>query len=517
MSGRFSESDIWRLQRRYYEDKGIEAWNSGEVPYYITSNPRLAHAYAAMIHGFIRDRERLMPQSDQPVHVIELGAGSGQLAFHILQRLELLFRHDSKPATRYRYIMSDLAEKNIEFWSRHPKLQPYFEQGVLDVCLMDAARTRELSLLAGETTIGLKQLDHPIVVIANYVFDSLPQDLFFFHHGKMYEGEVEWVPPEDQAEAYSEHGRLEYEYSEIVEKFYGHPGYDELLGTYREQLQSTHLLFPFAALDCLERLRELTASGELALLTVDKGDIRLEDLENRDAPVLVPHGGCFSLSCNFHALFAYYERLGAAIRFHEYRLNSLILSAVWAVSEPEAYAEAKLAYELYVEQFSPGDFYTLKTNYWRSVSDMDIRELLSWIRLSGYDAAFVWRGSDRLAELLPDAGEADRAEACEVLMKVWEAYYSIDEQQDLPFTLGLLLYLIDRNELALTFFSLSLQADPNAASTCYNIGLCNYALKDYPAALSYFERALELHPGHEGARRLIQHMALPMGESNIND
>lgn len=46
---RFSEAPIWDLQRTYYEELGIKAWNNDQVPQYITSNPMIATAYAEMI------------------------------------------------------------------------------------------------------------------------------------------------------------------------------------------------------------------------------------------------------------------------------------------------------------------------------------------------------------------------------------------------------------------------------------------------------------------------------------
>lgn len=53
---RFSEAPIWSLQRKYYEDAGLEAWRNDQVPQYITSNPATAIAYAEMILLFYKIR-----------------------------------------------------------------------------------------------------------------------------------------------------------------------------------------------------------------------------------------------------------------------------------------------------------------------------------------------------------------------------------------------------------------------------------------------------------------------------
>jgi tetratricopeptide (TPR) repeat protein len=495
MNKRFSQASLWERQLQYYESKGMEAWQSGEVPYYITSNPKIAHAYAHMIHGLLRDRAWMRPGENQPVYVVELGAGTGRLAFHVLRRLEELRRQERGPLPSYRYIMSDVSERNIEYWRAHPKLAPLIEQGVLDVCRFDANRDEELMLIESGETISKKDLAHPVVVIANYFFDTIPQDLFYISEGSLYEcGVVE--------EESAEQEELKLEYRLIPDGNYEQSGYNRLLEQYRTSLQSTHVLFPSIALDCLERLRAMTKESELVLLSADKGTPHLEELDGEAAPALVAHGSGFSLSVNYHAIFSYYRNLGGEARYSAYHHNSLYLSAVLALSEPAAYKEVQAAYTMSVEQSSPGDFYQLKLCFWEQAERMQIRELLAWLRLSGFDANFVWKASDRLLQLLPEAGDSEKIELGEVLQRVWEEFYSIDDPQDLAFTFGTLFYSLDRYEAALASFRESLRVDPTVHSTYYNMGLCYYELDQREEAKTSFRQALELYPAHEGSHRL---------------
>jgi hypothetical protein len=50
---RLSQSLLWRLQRNYFEQHGIDAWSSGTVPHHITSSPFIADAYARVVIGFL--------------------------------------------------------------------------------------------------------------------------------------------------------------------------------------------------------------------------------------------------------------------------------------------------------------------------------------------------------------------------------------------------------------------------------------------------------------------------------
>ena len=85
----FSESLIWQLNRDYYQEAGIEAWSDGVVPHNMTSNSMVGKTYAELILGFLQDLAS-KGQTTDTVYIIELGAGHGRLAFHILKHLERL-------------------------------------------------------------------------------------------------------------------------------------------------------------------------------------------------------------------------------------------------------------------------------------------------------------------------------------------------------------------------------------------------------------------------------------------
>lgn len=169
---RFSEAPIWELQRTYYEQLGLQAWANDQVPQYITSNPMIGTAYAEIIFGFLQDRAQ-KGFTTEPVVVLELGAGVGRLAFHVLQQLCELIQYAGVLLPPFRYVMSDLPWKNIEGWQQHEGLKPFVEQGMLDFARFDAVRDTELSLTQSGLVIKPGELGQPLMVIANYFFDSI--------------------------------------------------------------------------------------------------------------------------------------------------------------------------------------------------------------------------------------------------------------------------------------------------------------------------------------------------------
>src|SRR5262249_35717038 len=136
--------------------------------------------------------------------------------------------------------------------------------------------------LVGEFSLDV---EGPLVVIANYVFDSLPVDAFAVKDGALAEcladGSRRPVTP------------------------YGDPDLDTLLELYRTTLDDTVFRLPVTALRAVRRLRELSGD-RLLVLAAEKAFSTEEALGFRGEPELARHGsGAVSVMVNFHALGAY--------------------------------------------------------------------------------------------------------------------------------------------------------------------------------------------------------------------
>ena len=136
----YAASMLWALQRQYFEEMGMEAWRLGEVPHYVTSNPRHARAYAATIMGLYRDLRSMAGAEAvlEPIPILELGAGSGRMAFYILRQLEELCADEGIALDQFRYILTDFTQRNLDCWRVHPRFASYIERGLLDIALVDA-------------------------------------------------------------------------------------------------------------------------------------------------------------------------------------------------------------------------------------------------------------------------------------------------------------------------------------------------------------------------------------------
>lgn len=91
-----SQSLIWRLQRDFYAQRGLKAWTEDLVPSYITNNPFIAEMYAQIVAGFISDcmqpAQRAPLSPENPLRILELGAGTGKFSYLFLRKLTALLQ-----------------------------------------------------------------------------------------------------------------------------------------------------------------------------------------------------------------------------------------------------------------------------------------------------------------------------------------------------------------------------------------------------------------------------------------
>ncbi|WP_373230702.1 tetratricopeptide repeat protein [Cohnella sp.] len=500
---RFSEAPIWELQRSYYEEQGIKAWQNEVVPQYITSNPIIAAAYAEMIFGFLQDRAKLGYASEL-VTIVELGAGSGQLAFLVLTELCELTEYAGFTLPPFRYIMSDLAVKNISFWQQHRSLIPFVEKGILDFAKFDAVKDTELKLTQSGVLIRPGDLQQPLMVIANYFFDSIPQELIYMEDSKIYECKVSLQHPDGAADLSAsemlEKVILEYHYRRAADYERETYPYRDVIEIYRQKLDDSHILFPAIGMACLERLGQLSQQGFL-LLTADKGDHRLENWEFAEPPKLIVHGS-FSLTANYHAIQTFFERKGAQSLFTSHHYNNLNVGCILMLQDLNSYGNTRLAYRRFVDRFGPDDFFSMKQWFDGQLEQLEIRQILALWRLGGHDAQWLLQSAKRISSLLPTSNEAEMEDVRRGIHLMWKSYYPMEGKHNLALDCGLLLYQMDLFKDARVFLERSLIHSEADSELLYHLAVCCYEVGHEGAALDYAQRTLAMEPDHEGALAL---------------
>ena len=502
-----SQSLLWTLQRRYFESQGVDAWRANVVPYYITSNPYIAQAYARLVLGYLRD---LQPSLDpaQPVYLLELGAGAGRFAYHFLIKFHDLLAQSPLAQQPVCYILTDLAEPNLAFWQAHPAFQDWLASGKLDFARFDAVHDREIHLRQAGRALTPGALANPLVLIANYFFDSLPQDAFHFEDHTLAECQVSLVStqpePDPSDPAVLPRLTIRFQSSPCRPDYYQDPALDDILDHYRARLAASYLVFPAQGIRCLRHLADL-AGGRLLLLSGDTALSQLEQWEGHGAPDIRMHGS-FSIEVNYHAIGQYVQSQGGQYLSPDHPASYLTVCAFALGGSPTGFAETRLAYAEAVQRGGPDDFFLMKSGLEKNYTTLNLDELLAYLRFSGWDGRLFLDCFPALLAQAPAASPAAQDELARVLEQLWRNYYHLDEERDLPFNAGVLLFKLGRAAQAQTFFERSQATYGPSAATHYNLATCCVQQRKPHTALSHVKAALALDPTFEPALALYEHL-----------
>src|SRR5262249_47705609 len=159
--------------------------------------------------------------------------------------------------------------RNLDYLHTHPALRPFFESGVLDVARFDVESDREVRLLHSGEVLAPGSVCGPLVVVANYVFDSVRQDAFRVSGGRLFESLLPAASapaaPDTDDETLLSQAELKYDEWPVDDPYYDDPIWNRILEDYRDRLPDTCFLFPTAALRCIEALRVLSGGPMLLL------------------------------------------------------------------------------------------------------------------------------------------------------------------------------------------------------------------------------------------------------------
>jgi len=494
----FSDSLIWQINRDYYQEIGIEAWSKGKVPHQITSNSLVGKTYAELILAFRKDLAQ-KGQTSETVYIIELGAGHGRLAFHILKHIEKLMSFEQEPLPPFCYILSDIAQKNLDFFKAHPQFKSYFDNGKLDFAFYDACNGKDIHLQHADVFISTQQLNQPIIAIGNYFFDSIPNDLFQIKGDKLsvcsIALESKLNPSDVSSEDLPESLQLSYEHKQIDGSFYKLKILDDLLEHYRQSLKDSYLFFPERGILCLQHLKSLSKKGML-LLSMDKGVHQLSKMDQKSQPEIITHGS-FSLWVNYHALHSFCEKTGGKALLPSYSTFHVQVGCFLFLDNAKTYPSTHLAYQRFVDDFGPDDYNSIKKFSYETFPTLTFNSLIAFLRLSSYDATFFLKALPQFRKLIKTVSYVERDRISESLHKVWNFYFNIDERQDLALIIAGIFFDLAYYEDALVYYQFSTDQYGQEADTLHNKILCYYQLRQDDLFKNELKEAKRIFPDSE--------------------
>jgi hypothetical protein len=237
------------------------------------------------------------------------------------------------------------------------------------------------------------------------------------------------------------------------------------------------------------------------MLSADKGEHRIEELEGKGPPGIARHGAV-SFAVNYHAFVRTCEEAGGLPLLPRRRHKSVDVIGLLMVPDARRHERTRHAYAHHVHAFGPDDFFRMTGRVRRRLPLMSAREILDFIALSRHDSRQFGRVMARLAELADDLDDATRAEIRNTADAVWERHYSIGDGMDLGWGIAHLLYALDDYAGALLYFERSTSVYGADSGTLYNMACCRHLLGRDAEAAATLDLVMRHDPDNAGAQAL---------------
>lgn len=437
-------------QRAFYEAQGVRAFGAHAVPWRLSTGWSMARAVAAAGEALLATHARLK--------VVELGAGTGRLGFHVAVTLAARQRP-------VRVVLTEAAAGMVTEWRRHPQLAPLLEDGLLEVAVVDAGDPAALAPVL-ETHTG-----EALLVVGTYLFDTLPHELVELGRGTVRRGGT------DEAG-----GLVFVDTPELALPRGVAPPADA---------EGRRCFVPVGALGAVAAL-EAARPEPAWLLVADKGPLRWDEAWEDEALRLVEHGGAWSVAVNFPLLRQalaprpWLELGGNAVDFSVHAIG--LRGAGGAEAEALERALADVEHPLVA----------LRRTVTATRSPLQLDALLA-LEPSG-DALM------HAAEALRD-GAAALTDEQRLAVGRWVLAAAdnafIVPADDVCFHAGTVLQRLGLLDAAAWAYAQALVRYGPHASTHLNLATCLLDLGRIAEAREHLAAALELEPGHPRATALL--------------
>jgi tetratricopeptide (TPR) repeat protein len=352
---------------------------------------------------------------------------------------------------------------------------------------------------------------NPLLVLANYFFDSLRLDQFRVDE----EGHLEECLIELFKKPRLEHStpkRLDIRdvtyaksYRPVAPNHYGKPAWDALLEEYHQNLRSACLLFPVGSLQVLDNLRTLSGDN-LVLLSSDRGFSEVRAMVPYQDFPYDTHEGCFSHQVNYHALGS-----GFATYLHTTHRQLNSVQTVCCVNVGQAPADwPHLRYAFHERLDRSNAVNTAGAEAFGLVADSPDRWttcLMAFIRMNLFDPNAFTAVAKRLVAAIPKLTLSEKAELVLMLDQIWGHFYQFKGAVKAPFWLGHLYFELGLPEKALFFLEKTRELEGDDDVLTYLRACCQEQMGQPDRARNGFLKALKLNPGFQEAKDALARLA----------
>ena len=492
----FCKAKIWQQHKDYYLKQGQKAWNC--IPFYVTSNSYIATHYARLVCSLLLESQASGKlDSSSKIYLLELGVGHGQFSYYFVQHLHSLLLDTG---IEFNYILTDCSTANLHAMNSHKQWHKLIEQGLVDFAVLDTSDLKPVQLMHAKLDLASLLGVNPLIVIANYFFDSLVHDLLEFKQGKVKHVNIS-VTAKKQSQVKAKAQKLKKDHKFIAinncdiffktsKKYngYQHDILDKLVAYYTKHIKDSRVFIPLDGIKLLDFLTHLSRD-KLVLLATDKSSNNLEaleDLSNWIRGSIVGHDGAFSLTTNVHALGYYFEYKAGTYLMpqHTTGLNSVFMSMGL---EWQAFPITKRALDFYWQQsanYYHKGFYEVAIEV--KQSNLAMHQLLAVLSMGCYDPQLFDDLYPALCKQIKVSGDEYKQKILDSLHNISKLVYYVPGHTSVWFNLAYLYHELEEYQLAIDVYYKAIDLKESVVSSWFNLGLCYESLEDKNQALMCF-------------------------------
>ena len=193
--------------------------------------------------------------------------------------------------------------------------------------------------------------------------------------------------------------------------------------------------------------------------------------------------------------------------------DSIEVVGLLIVERASEHQQTRRVWEERIQDFSPGEYLAVSQHARAHVPAMDFSAMLACVRLGLCDSHVFAHYLPRLSELAPEFDAEERRRVAALIDDVWAMYFPLGEDRDLPYGMACLLYEMGDYPRALHYFERSLDIYGPHTGTYYNMAACHHLLNRPELALTLLQRLLKTDPGNAPALELLDLLSGPTLQS----
>jgi len=511
----------WTLLHRFYDEQGPEAWKQKIVPQGSTANCFTADTYAGVVAAFFRDL--IAEGNSKPPVVIELGGGSGRFAWQFLNRLFNYHFVDGEECPEFTYLLTDVAQRNIDNWSKKQRFQPLMESGLLEFAELWIEADPVIKTADGDLKPS-DFADRPVIIIANYLFDSIPSNMLRVRGKKIEQVSMSLISSNknfmDEPITSFTTVTEQFESAPLTGEPTDHVLLNEIIQKYADDAAADddfHVVVPEIGFRFLEKFMEretpmLLLCGGLAYAHPDDFDL--------GSPFIFD--SYFAHYSNFHIFAELFGKKGGASQFQRHRDTNFSCGAMTLPGKGKwdsiDLAETRRTAKNSLWDFNPYDAHELSEMIDESIDEASIRQVEAWVRFSKFDPAIAEACLPFLFYQIEQGEDyIDETSLYEMYMESYRSYFPDGSPVSFDCGIAHLCMRLGLNAHALQLIKQSTEEFGPSAQRLFVHALVLMRLGDKENAHELAKKSLEIDSSYGPALRLIADKFTPKPKATASD